>query len=301
MKTQQLAEIITDAVTDAVREALPGLVKAQLDAALVHQLTPALTGTERALDALDAKVHERITDMQADFATRAIAQADALTTSWERQVAQLGETIVGQVAQAVAGVTSPPGAAGPPGPPGPAGRDGATLLAPVHWKAATVFTRGALVHHRSGLWQAHQDTAAEPGSGGDGYTLVMDGHEPPTFEMDGDGYLVAVIRYASGYEQRAPTGFRPLAYVGVYDHSTSYHCNDVVTANGSMWVCKAVRSVGFRPGTDEGARSWQLAVKSGRDGRDGMQGLRGERGERGEPGPAGATRAPKAHANGAPR
>lgn len=363
MNTQQLVELITDAVTDAVREALPRMVATQLDAVVAQVITPALAKLDRALDVMDARVQERITDMQADFATRAIAQADALTASWQRQadavrdalpravaealdarVAQtitpalekldrvvdgvdarvqersaamqadftarmaqaetlaaswqrqvdgLNEQIVERVAAAVAGIPSQAGAAGPPGPPG---RD-ATMVSPVHWKTGQTFQRGSVVQHRGGLWFANVDTSAEPGTGVDGYGLMFDGHELAGYEYDERGYQVAIYRYASGREHRAATGFRPFRYAGVYDHATTYHLNDAVTANGCMWMCKAVHVTAVRPGTDEAARHWQLAVKSGRDGKDGAPGPKGDPGAQGPPGIA-PPRPTKGKANG---
>lgn len=129
----------------------------------------------------------------------------------------------------------------------------------------------------------------------DGYALMFDGGELEAFDYDEHGFQRAIYRYASGITRTVETGFRPMRYAGVYDPGTSYHLNDVVTASGCMWVCKAAQVTGMRPGTDEAARDWQLAVKSGRDGRDGAAGARGDRGERGEQGPPGVTaiRAPK--------
>jgi hypothetical protein len=283
MNTQALVELITDAVTDAVREALPKMVAAQLDARMAALVTPALEKVDQHVFGMQAHVQSRITDMQADFAQRAIAQADGLAASWERQVEALRGAIVDQVAQAVAAVPSHPGPAGPPGPPG---ADGVVRAVPaVHWQAGAQVRAGSVVMHRNGLWFANADTSAEPGSGVDGFTLMFDGQELDGFETDATGALVAVLRYASGRVTRKPTGLRQLAYLGVYDHETTYHTNDVVTASGSMWICKAADAVGLRPGTDNAARAWQLAVKCGRDGRDGRD---GPQGPRGEPGPAAA-------------
>lgn len=363
MNTQALVELITDAVTDAVREALPRMVAQQLDARVAQIVTPALEKLDRAQTGVDARVQERITDLQADFATRGTAQCDALTASWQRQVEALNaslpravaqvldaqmaelvtpalgrmshaleavdarvqertttlqadfaarmvkaealaaswqlqvdglnEQIVERVAAAVAGI---PSQAGPAGPPGPPGRD-ATMVSPVHWKADQTFRRGSVVQHRGGLWFANADTSAEPGTGVDGYALMFDGHELATYEYDERGYQLAIYRYASGREHRVATGFRPFRYAGVYDHATTYHLNDAVTASGCMWMCKAVHVTAMRPGTDEAARHWQLAVKSGRDGKDGAPGPKGDPGEQGPPGVA-APRPTKGKANG---
>jgi hypothetical protein len=293
MKSQQLVEIITDAVTDAVREALPAMIGKQLDALFQQAVAPQLRALESQVGGIESRTQERITALQADVATRGVAQCDALTTSWQREVTNLAESISDQVAKAVAAI---PSRVGPAGPPGPSGRD-ATFLTPVHWKAGETFTRGALVQHKGGLWFANQDTSAEPGTGVDGYSLVIDGEQLAAFEYDARGYQVAVIRHASGVVRRVETGFRPMSYRGIYDHGTSYQAGDLVTANGSMWTCKAPEALGLRPGTDEAARAWQLTVKCGRDGAPGAPGPRGERGEQGPPG-ATVTRAPKQKANG---
>jgi hypothetical protein len=292
MNTQALVELITDAVTDAVREALPKMVAAQLDARMASLVMPSLEKVDQHVFQMQAHVQARIVDMQADFAKRGIDQCDALTSSWNRRVEALRESIADQVAQAVAAVPSHPGPAGPPGPPGEV-----RALVAVHWQPGTTYRAGAVLMHRNGLWFANADSSAEPGSGVDGYTLMFDGQELDGFETDDTGALVAVLRYASGRVTRKPTGLRQLAYLGVYDHETTYHTNDVVTASGSMWICKAADTLGLRPGTDNAARAWQLAVKCGRDGRDGAP---GPRGEPGAPGAAAApARAAKPKVNGA--
>jgi len=57
-----------------------------------------------------------------------------------------------------------------------------------------------------------------------------------------------------------------LKYLGVFDEGRGYSKGDVVTHRGGMWVALEANSV--KP--DEqgaGPRSWQLAVKAGRDAR----------------------------------
>lgn len=297
MKTQAVVELITDAVTDAVREALPRMIADALDKRVAEVISPEVERVASAAAELAERVHERITAAEADFATRATAQADALTNSWQAQATGLRETIAEQVSRAVSGVPSLPGPCGPPGPPG---RD-ATFTPPVHWQPETNFTRGSVVMHRGGLWFANQDTAAAPGSGVDGYSLMFDGQLRSGTEYDARGFRVEVYRYASGKVERVETGERPFKYCGVFDLQTNYFLNDCVTANGSMWMHKATESLGLRPGTDEGRDAWQLTVKSGRDGRDGAPGPQGPKGEPGEQGPpgAGAKSATKQKANGA--
>lgn len=51
---------------------------------------------------------------------------------------------------------------------------------------------------------------------------------------------------------------------GVYKPGKSYHAGAIVTAQGALWM--AQKDTAERPG--DGATSWRLAVKKGRDGRD---------------------------------
>lgn len=77
---------------------------------------------------------------------------------------------------------------------------------------------------------------------------------------------------------------------GIFKGETRYQAGDVVTWDGSMWVCRGV-ALDVRPGIpngqplhDESLAAWRLAVKRGRDGRDGIRGEKGERGAEGRPG-----------------
>jgi hypothetical protein len=55
-----------------------------------------------------------------------------------------------------------------------------------------------------------------------------------------------------------------IRYCGVHRPGQVYRVGDVVTFGASMWVCRSDTT--DTPG--EGATSWQLAVKRGRNGRD---------------------------------
>jgi len=77
---------------------------------------------------------------------------------------------------------------------------------------------------------------------------------------------------------------------GIFRGETRYEAGDVVTWDGSMWVCRGV-ALDVRPGIpsgqplhEESLAAWRLAVKRGRDGRDGVRGEKGERGAEGRPG-----------------
>ena len=56
-----------------------------------------------------------------------------------------------------------------------------------------------------------------------------------------------------------------LTYQGVYQDGKSYELGDVTTWAGSTWHCNEVTTT--KPG--EGAKTWTLMVKRGRDGKDG--------------------------------
>jgi integrin beta 3 len=70
---------------------------------------------------------------------------------------------------------------------------------------------------------------------------------------------------------------------GVYQAGRTYAKGDGVTFGGSFWIAQAATSE--KPG--DGATSWRLAVKAGREGREGKpgkDGTPGPKGDRGEPG-----------------
>jgi hypothetical protein len=53
-------------------------------------------------------------------------------------------------------------------------------------------------------------------------------------------------------------------YRDVYDGATTYDAGDVVTDDGSLWLCKAATTTD-RPGQSS---AWKLICKRGKDGRD---------------------------------
>jgi len=53
-------------------------------------------------------------------------------------------------------------------------------------------------------------------------------------------------------------------YRDVYDGATTYAAGDVVTDDGSLWLCKAATTTD-RPGQSS---AWKLICKRGKDGRD---------------------------------
>lgn len=72
-----------------------------------------------------------------------------------------------------------------------------------------------------------------------------------------------------------------MLYRGVWTEDTTYEPGDTVTHQGSGWV--ALETTTARPDefSPEGARSWQLAVKRGREGKQGPRGPQGEPGQNG--------------------
>jgi len=61
-----------------------------------------------------------------------------------------------------------------------------------------------------------------------------------------------------------PTGKFADSYRDVFDAATTYVAGDVVTDDGSLWLCKAA-TTSDRPGTSS---AWKLICKRGKDGRD---------------------------------
>ena len=92
----------------------------------------------------------------------------------------------------------------------------------------------------------------------------------------GDG--VFTLRFAREDRVRDVAVCRPPTYCGVFRSGVEYHTNDLVTWDGSMWICGAVATT-TKPG--EGSPAWTLCVKRGRDGKDGAPGATGPAGPRG--------------------
>jgi hypothetical protein len=66
---------------------------------------------------------------------------------------------------------------------------------------------------------------------------------------------------------------RPAAprYVGVHEDNRTYEAGDIVTLGGSMWIAKE-RTFAKPDEHTDGARTWTLCVKRGREGRPGKDG-----------------------------
>jgi hypothetical protein len=100
-----------------------------------------------------------------------------------------------------------------------------------------------------------------PGKDGrDGFSLE---EFDATLMDDGRTVLLAFERGDQSF--KVELGFPVMLYRGVYKDGEKYERGDTVTWGGSLWHCDG--ETADKPG--EGAKSWTLCAKKGRDGRDG--------------------------------
>jgi integrin beta 3 len=107
------------------------------------------------------------------------------------------------------------------------------------------------------------------------------GFDDLTVEHDGErGFSLKFVRgdVVKAFDFSIPL---PL-YRGVFDEAKTYEQGDMVTWSGSIWHANEKPS-----GKPEVSKSWQLAVKHGREGKKGIDGTNGKDGPRGEPGRSG--------------
>ena len=177
-----------------------------------------------------------------------------------------------------AGQDGPPGRDGPAGPSGPAGRDG-----------------------RDGV-AGEKGAAGEPGPPGPSGPPGRDGRDGPPGQagtngrdgVDGIGFddleadldvPTKTLRLTCTREGRSKSWAWVLpftVYRGVYQPDTAYLPGDQVTHAGSQWIATAP-TFGNRPDdTGDGARTWQLSAKRGRDGKAGPMGPAGRDGRPGK-------------------
>jgi len=143
-----------------------------------------------------------------------------------------------------------PGERGEPGKPGERGERGPMgMLSRVKVWEPGVHYEGDVVTRDGATYQAHKDTAAEPGASPDWACLARAG-------VDGRSIVVR----------------------GLFTENESYGRLDIVALNGSSFIAKK-----NDPGPCPGA-GWQLLVSQGKSGQRGERGIQGERGERGLPG-----------------
>ena len=82
-------------------------------------------------------------------------------------------------------------------------------------------------------------------------------------DFDGERTLTLTLKSAAG-AKTIPMVFPVPLYVGIFRPGTNYRAGDMVTWEGSSWLCREPTSA--TPG--EGATPWRLVVKRGRDGKD---------------------------------
>lgn len=123
-----------------------------------------------------------------------------------------------------------------------AATDGLAVLGQVRERVAAVEARGPL-----------PGPAGPPGIGLDDFDLTFDGERTVTLTM----------KSAAGAKS-LPIVFPVPLYVGIYRPGTPYSKGDMVTWEGSSWLCTEATT--RKPG--EGDTHWRLVVKRGRDGKD---------------------------------
>jgi hypothetical protein len=80
--------------------------------------------------------------------------------------------------------------------------------------------------------------------------------------------VTATLTRLDGLEKRlAEVESHGLRYAGIWSAETSYGRGTAVTFSGSLWIAREI-NIAKRPGSLDGARSWQLACKRGADGKD---------------------------------
>jgi len=126
------------------------------------------------------------------------------------------------------------------------------------YTAGIHYRPGALATHRGGLWQARDDTQAEPGTGLD-WRLIANGIADLSGSVDeNDPRLMTFsMHLASGdqinLEHRLPL---PL-HRGRYEAGTEYQQGDEVALNGSSWRARET-TMTSPPGS-----AWLLVAKTG--------------------------------------
>lgn len=168
------------------------------------------------------------------------------------------------------GTQGPPGETGPVGLPGAPGRDGRDGLPGVPGAAGVPGEKGADgVHGKDG-------SDGTPGRDGTLEQLhaVYDGERTVTFCFK-DGTPIEGGRiYFAGV---------PI-YRELFVEGRSYDPGDVVTWANQMWIAREVTAAKPDELAGDGARTWRLCVRRGRDGKAGAKGEPGDRGKDGAPG-----------------
>lgn len=119
----------------------------------------------------------------------------------------------------------------------------------------------------------------KPKDGNDG----KDGKDGVGFDdliLEYDGARLVSFKFVKGENAKVYNIEFPLPiYQGIW-RDGEYSLADVVTRDGSMWICK--KETKTMPGSPES--DWQLCTKRGRDGKDGKTGPQGPEGKAGRNG-----------------
>jgi hypothetical protein len=140
----------------------------------------------------------------------------------------------------------------------------APFVPPMQWIAAR-YSAGCTVRHRNGIFHAVRDTEGEPGVDPDGSWLpLVVGIASIDALIDGRT-MSLVVSGSDGLRASLKHDLPIPIYRGVWDEARDYTAHDMVTQKGAIWHAHS-DSKGLRPGTDEGAAAWKLAVKNGEKG-----------------------------------
>jgi hypothetical protein len=94
----------------------------------------------------------------------------------------------------------------------------------------------------------------------------IDGLSVDDFQLvlDDDGRMLHVVLESGDRRVEKSVKLSTMIYREIYKSDQEYEPGDVVTWDGSMWVC--LTPTKRQPGRYE--KDWRLAVKRGRDGKD---------------------------------
>ena len=171
------------------------------------------------------------------------------------------------------------GPPGPPGPPGPAGRDG------VDGKDGAPGERGlAGADGKDGPAGPAGKDGRDGRDGKDGRDgLDGLGFDELEAELDWETKRLILRAIREGRIKQWDWFVPFLRYRGVFDAAQTYLEADQVTHSGSMWI--ATEATSQRPDEfGDGAKTWILSAKRGKDGKTGPVGPAGKDGKDGRPG-----------------
>jgi hypothetical protein len=139
-----------------------------------------------------------------------------------------------------------------------------TLPVASEWSAGS-HKQGAIVRHRSGLWQARCSTTATPGSSTDWQCVAAGIFVAELNDVDERNHEL-VLALSDGTRQTLPIHTPALVDRGVFREGGEYVKGDAVSHGGSLWIAQEDAPSGI-PGT--AGSGFRLAVKHGKNGSDG--------------------------------